>query len=168
MHSVYTYDDDDICDFDDVNHFASLCSLILGNTASDLLKAPSAEIPLNYSVRLAVDSQPHDSTTMRSSELLVNDSLQMYLSAPPLIRKAPRTGTHSLAFDPTIDGSGSTSLSTSQLFVGNIPFVTKWYELRNWFIELGYGVSHVDLKTTKVGIRLYFHLFLILRIANYF
>jgi len=158
------YDDDDLCDFDDASHFASLCDLIFGKNASDLLEAPTADIPSNYSVRLAMDSQPHRSTTMSSHEPLVNDSLQMYLSAPPLIRKAPHTGKHSVALDPTIDESGSKSLSTPNLFVGNIPLRTKWFELKKWFIELGYGVSRVDLKSNKVGINSFFDLFPILKI----
>jgi hypothetical protein len=157
------YNDDDLCDFDDASHFASLCNLIFGKTASDLLEAPTADIPTNYSVRLAMDSQPHRSTTMSSHKPLVNDSLQMYLSAPPLIRKAPHTGTHSVALDPTIDESGSKSLSTPQLYVGNLHFSTKWSELGNWFVELGYGVSNVNLKTNKVGISSFFHLFPILK-----
>ena len=80
----------------------------------------------------------------------------MYLSAPPLIRKALHTEKHSLALDPTVNTAGTKSLPTPELFVGNIPFGTKWYELKNWFIGLGFNVSRVELKQNIVRISSYF------------
>ena len=93
----------------------------------------------------------------------------MYLTAPPLIRKVASTGKHCLSIDPTIDESKSNSLSTSELYVGNVPYGAKWFELKNWFIGLGYGVSRVDMKTNKVRISSHFDVLLILiKVAYYF
>jgi hypothetical protein len=148
------HDDDDFCDFDDTYRLTSLWDSIIEETAPSLLDVPSVPIPPNYSVHLAMNSKPHPSINSSSSVPFVDDSLGMYLIAPPLIRKKGNTGKHCLSIDPTIDESKSNSLSTSQLFVGNIPYDAKGFELRNWFIGLGYGVSRVELKTNKVQISL--------------
>ncbi|CAF3656841.1 unnamed protein product [Rotaria sordida] len=158
-------DDDDYCNFDDTHHFMSLGDIILGEVTSDRFEVPLADIPSNYSVRLAMHSKPHRSVNLNSTTPFVNDSILTYLTAPPLIRKIGNTGKYCLAIDPTVDESGIISLSTPQLYVGNIPSDTKWQELKNWFIEQSYGVSRVDLKTNKKGARYAFVRFDSIQIA---
>ncbi|UJR27682.1 hypothetical protein I4U23_008960 [Adineta vaga] len=144
-------DGDDYCDFGDTGRFTSLYQLILGKTASDLVNVDEVEIPTGYIVHLAINSQNDYSANVTSSELLVNDSLQMYLSAPPLIRKAPRSDIYCLSLDPMVDENGLKPLSTAELYIGNLPGNTRWFELKNWFQQFGFGVSHVSIKRNKIG-----------------
>ncbi|CAF4753912.1 unnamed protein product [Rotaria sp. Silwood1] len=151
MHDDNNYDN--YCDFDDTHHFTSLGNIILGEVVSDEFEIPLIDIPLNYSIHLAMHSEPRCSTNSILSIPFLNDSIQSYLTAPPLTRQIGSTGKYCVAIDPTIDESGITSLSTPQLYVGNIPSDTKWHNLKNWFIEHGYGVSYVELKNNRKGAR---------------
>jgi hypothetical protein len=171
MNDMYDVDDDndDFDTFDDTDRFTSLWSSIIEQTAPDLLEVPPVDIPTNYSVHLAMNSKPSTSINSNSSVPFVNDSLQMYLTAPPLIQEVATTGKHCLSIDPTIGGSNSNSLSTPQLYVGNVPYGVQWVELKNWFIGLGYGVSRVDLKTNKVRIISHVDVLLMLiKVTHYF
>jgi len=172
MNGIYDDDDDENDDFDmfnDNNHFTSLWDSIMEQTAPNLLEVPSVDIPTNYSVRLAMNSKPSDLINSNSSVPFVNDSLQLYLTAPPLIQKVASTGKNCLSIDPTISESNSNSLSTPQLYIGNLSYGVKWFELKNWFVGLGYGVSRVDLKTNKVSISSDIDVLLILiKFAYYF
>ncbi|CAF4541298.1 unnamed protein product, partial [Rotaria sp. Silwood2] len=159
-------DYDDYCDFDDTDHFTSLEDMIFEESKSEHFEVPLVDIPLNYSVRLAMHSEPHRSVNSNLLTQFVNDSILTYLTAPPLIRQIGNTGKYCLAIDPTVDDSGTTSLSTSQLYIGNVPSNTKWYDLKKWFIEQGYGVSHVDLKTNRKGARYAFTRFDSIQIAT--
>ncbi|CAF3263115.1 unnamed protein product [Rotaria sp. Silwood2] len=95
---------------------------------------------------------PNGSTNSNSSTPFLSDSLKIYLNAPPLIREIRNTGTYCLVMDPIADESERMPLSTSQLYVGNIPYAVKWYHLKNWFAERGCNVSRVDMKTNQVRI----------------
>jgi hypothetical protein len=97
-----------------------------------------------------MNSKPDPSVNLNLSAPFVSDSLRMYLTAPPLVRQLVNTENHCLAIDPTIKESESQSLSTSELYIGNLPYAPKEVELKNWFISLGHGVSRVSLKTNKV------------------
>jgi len=154
MNDGYDDDHDDLCEYDDIGRLTSLRDSILGNTAPKLLDVPSIDIPSNYSVHLAMNSKPQLSTNLNAPPPSVDDSLRTYLIAPPLIRRTVDTRKPCLSIDPTIDESQSNALSTPELYVGNISYATKWYELKNWFIDLGHGVSRVQLKTNKVRISL--------------
>ncbi|CAF1184734.1 unnamed protein product [Rotaria sordida] len=91
------------------------------------------------------------STNSNSSTPFLSDSLKIYLNAPPLIREIHNTGTYCLVIDPIADESERMPLSTPQLYVGNIPYSAKWYDLRNWFAERGCNVSRVDMKKNQKG-----------------
>jgi hypothetical protein len=152
MDGMYDDGDDDFCEFDDTNRLTSLWDAILRKTAPDLFEVPSVDIPSNYSVRLAMNSKPDPSVNLNLSAPFVSDSLRMYLTAPPLVRQLVNTENHCLAIDPTIKESESQSLSSPELYIGNLPYATKWPELKNWFISLGHGVTRVVLKANRVRI----------------
>ena len=145
-------DSDDLCEFDNVGHFTTLRNSISAKIAPDLLNAPAADVPADYSIQLAMNSKPEPSNTLYTPPPMIDDSLRMYLNAPPLVRRTVGTKTPCLSIDPTIDESQSNALSTSELYVGNIPSKAKWYELKKWFIDHGHGVSRVVLKTNPVRI----------------
>jgi hypothetical protein len=151
-YDMYDDDYDGFCDYDDIAHLTSLRDSILGSTAPQLCDVPSIDIPSNYSIHLAMNSKPELSKNLNTPPPYVNDSLRMYLIAPPLVRRTVDTKKPCLSIDPTIDEFQSKNLSTPELYVGNIPYATKYFELKQWFIDLGHGVSRVDLKTNKVRI----------------
>jgi hypothetical protein len=106
----------------------------------------------NSSDNLPTNSKRTRTENSNASPPIVNDSLRMYLIAPPLVRRTVDTKKPCLSIDPTIDELQSKALSTSELYVGNIPHDTKYFELKQLFIDLDYGVSRVNLKTNKVRI----------------
>ncbi|CAF2105210.1 unnamed protein product [Rotaria magnacalcarata] len=160
------YDDD--YDFDDTNHFTKLINVILRQARLDGFEIPSVDIPTNYAVRTAMTSNLHDLTMLNTSAAFVNDSLRMYLTAPPLVRKKPNTEKYCFASDLTPDESEKKVSTNSAIYVGNLPPNIVWQDLKNWFIEQGYPVNHVDMKTNKVGVDLRFNLLLIQIAVNYF
>lgn len=143
-------DFDDECDFEDLGHFSLLYERILGTAPSDIPQADPAHIPADYILQQALSNPLAPSTSRASSSLLVDDSLHMYLHAPPLLRKARRANRHCLALDPTIDDRGMKTLATPELHIGNLPYGTKWAELKGYLEQTGYRVSRVDVKVNKV------------------
>ena len=154
----YAYDDDydDLRDFQDTARFQSLYKIILGTRASDLSVLDEQDIPGNFIAHLALNSSNNCSTSTEVSDLLVDDSLQKYLSATPLIRKALRADRYCLSLDPVVDDEGSRPLSTNELYVGNLPPNTRWTELKSWFEQLGYLASYGNTKKNKVNSNFFF------------
>jgi hypothetical protein len=100
-----------------------------------------------------MNSKPEFSNNLNTPPPAVNDSLRMYLIAPPLVRRTADTKKPCLSIDPTIDDYQSTALSTPELYVGNLPNSTKQSELTSWFTnDTGHNVSRVEIKTNKVRI----------------
>ena len=143
-------DDDDFCEFEDIGRLTDVRDSILGRKAAGVSKIPSETIPVDYSIRLAINPNSQSSATSDSSKPMIDDSLRMYLNAPPLVRRIANTNKACLSIDPTTDESQSNTLSTSELYVGNIDHDAKWYELRDWFIGRGHGVSRVIVKSNRV------------------
>ena len=146
-------DYDDFCEYDDIARLESVRDSILGTTTMELRNAPSIDIPSNYTVHLAMNSKPEVSNNLRAPPAAVNDSLRMYLIAPPLVRRTVDTLKPCLSIDPTIDDYQSTTLSTPELYVGNLPNSTTQAELKHWFTnDTGHNVSRVEVKTNRVRI----------------
>lgn len=153
--------EDDMFDGDDGDYdpydFALMRSKELGRSGLDLLEIPLADTPVDYDIDLAVGSNLRDSRNLYLSASFISDSLSTYLKAPPLLRRNQRTGQHSLFMDPTSDMSAKKSLSTSELYVGNVPRGIRWGELKDYFIKKGFGVSRVSLKNNKVRVNSLFY-----------
>ena len=152
--------DDDFRKFEDDVRLAEVRNSILGKNIPDMSKIPTANTSVDYSIRLAMNTKDEPSATSDSSNLMIDDSLRMYLTAPPLVRRTIGQRKACLSIDPTIDESDPTALAKSELFVGNIPYNAKQHELKNWFINRGYGVIHVHLQNNKVYHFLEFQVFL--------
>ena len=135
--------DEDFYSFEDDARHTEICNAIMGKNAPGLSNVPKTNIPEDYSIRLAMNSQPESLNTSDSSKPIIDDSLRMYLAAPPLVRKMTGKNKACLSIDPTIDESQPDSLTKSELFVGNVSPGVKAHEVKNWFISHGYGVSHV-------------------------
>lgn len=143
-------DDDDFCEFEDVGRFTEVRDSILGKHIPNQSNIPVEDIPQDYSIQLAMNTKAEPSNNLDPYKPVVDDSLRMYLTAPPLFRRAAGTNQACIAIDPTLDESHSNNLSTSELYVGNIPYQAKWYELKEWFIGRGHGVSRVTIKSNRV------------------
>lgn len=150
MNGMNEDDEDDFCEFEDIGRLTKVRDSILGKKPSGVAKIATADIPVDYSIRLAMNSESESSSNSGSYKPMIDDSLRMYLNAPPLIRKVANTDRTCVSIDPTADESQSDSLSTPELYVGNITSQAKWYELRDWFSGRGHGVSRVNLKTNRV------------------
>lgn len=147
-------DDEDPYSYEDEARHTEIRNAIMGQNASDLSNVPKTDIPEDYSIRLAMNSQGEFWKTSDLSKPVIDDSLRMYLAAPPLVRKAAGKNKACLAIDPTIDDSQTDSLSKSQLFVGNVSPGMKSHELRNWFISQGFGVSEVTHRVCRYSLLL--------------
>ena len=145
----YDYDED-FCDFEDVGRFTEMRDSILGKNIPSQSNVPTENIPQDYSIRLAMNAKAESADDLDPYKPVVDDSLRMYLTAPPLFRRAAGTNRACISIDPTADESQLDNLSTSELYVGNIPYGARWHELRDWFIGRGHGVSRVNLKSNRV------------------
>jgi hypothetical protein len=137
-------DDDGDCNIEDINHFSELYNSFQELAISDL----SQSHPVDGSLinRICSAMGPFFRSSPNSNLLLSDfgDSLDSYLSAPPLIRRTTSSTSYYFSYDPTTDTSGP------KLFVGNVPLGTTWQQLKEFFINQGYSVKSVKLQFKPV------------------
>jgi hypothetical protein len=157
--------DDDGGDYniEDTNQFLGLYDSFQEPATSDLSQSHPVDDALINRFRSAMDPFSHSSSG--SNLLLKNfgDFLDSYLFAPPLIQRITPSTSYYFAYDLTTDTSGS------KLFVENVPRDTTWQQLKDFFVNQGYDVKHVNLQYKPAAVYKYFCLkLLILNIARFF
>jgi RNA recognition motif-containing protein len=154
MHD-YDNDYDDFCDFRDTNFFSTLLDSLLEASQPGLPQAVSTSHDADHRVRSAMGFSSNSSINQNVPLSIFGDSILTYLSAPPPIQKAAPSTPYYLSFDPTTDASNSQPPLSPTLFVGNVPPGTTWKQLADFFDNQSYKVSHVDVKSNSVSVKIF-------------
>ncbi|CAF3855780.1 unnamed protein product, partial [Rotaria sp. Silwood1] len=146
------YFDDNYFDLDDTTYFSTLLDSLLEASEPGLPQSLSLDHVLDYRIRSAMNSANQSSSDPNESLSTFGDFLKTYLLAPPLNQEGTTsTNPYYLSYDLTTNTSTSNSLLSSQLFVGNIPHGSTWQQLKDYFKNLGYDVTRVDLKRNNIS-----------------
>lgn len=158
-------DDEDYDDFTNTSYFRRLIDDMLGQNTHDEFRIQEVDLPPNYSPSLAMNFTSNASLnrSVSNSKPFISDALATYLTAPPLMQTHQHNGRKFLSMDPISNITVAHSLSTSELFVGNIERSANWRQLKEWFDAKKYPVNYIQLKKKNVIITSSIYLFLILK-----
>ena len=148
-------DDEYVCDFDDYYQLNSLRNSIFADNFQTTSSNSTSSI---YSARSSIHSTFDESNNLNYSKPCISDSLELYLKAPPLKRRAECLKKPSSPIDSTDNQCLTPPLSSQELYVGDLPPHTTDTELRDWFVRQNYRVSSVNIKTNKVRKELFIYI----------
>lgn len=90
------------------------------------------------------------------SSSVFDDNIRSYVQASALLKSSTNETPYYLSIDPILNQSNSNPLATDKLCVCNVNYVATEQQLKQYFMNLGFDVLHIDLPNQKKRVSLLF------------